>query len=157
MEKVRIWASVMCLSSVIGAFVIFLVPEGSVKKSVRIAVSVFLLLSLTVPLADADIFSSIEIPALERSDSLEEYSFTVDAYILNSGKQVVEQSIADCLDRICTQAYTTEIELHVNKQGAIELDAVQITLSGEDAEKKDAIKSEIGSLTGILPEVTVSS
>ena len=68
METIRSWAAMFCAASIVGAFVVFLLPEGNMKKPVQIALS-FLLLTVAVwPLSNQIDLSLPEMMEEEDAD-----------------------------------------------------------------------------------------
>ena len=63
MDAIKEWAIMLCTVSVGSAFVVFLIPDGNLKKSANIVITLFLLSIVILPVFGKDSFD-VEIPDL---------------------------------------------------------------------------------------------
>lgn len=157
MDSLKNWAAAFCVISVVCAFASFLVPKGSVKKAVNIVMTLFMLSVVIMPINH---FSLSELTALfdARADAQEEfddYAEELNDYLIESGKQVIKDHIAAELQGICNDAYSVYVDMEIRDDGNPFLTRIVITVSQNDAAKTIIIKSKIGSLTGVVPEVEI--
>lgn len=155
MDSLSNWATSFCVVSVICAFASFLVPSGSVKKTVSVVMSLFMLSVVVVPFTGFDLSDFTELLESDFgfSEEIDEYSDDLYEYLLDNGKRITRESIAAELDAICNDKYDIRIIMEINDDGNPELTDIIITVSKNDSVKTLIIKSKIGSLTGVVPEV----
>lgn len=153
LETLRTWAYMLCCASVLGGFAVFLVPEGGMKKSVNIVLSLVMLSIIVYPVTGDKVFS-LDLPNEPDDEKIiaEEYSDELNEYIITSGESVIKDEIELCLDEICAYDYEAQIDMSI-ENGEARLESVKIIISSGDASSIVLIKKKIGSLTGVVPEV----
>lgn len=150
----------LCTAAVIGAFVTFLAPEGSLKKAVNTIVSLVMLAVVIFPIAGDRVFAIDEIDELDKNIGPadfynEEYSNKMNEYILNSSEEVVRTQIDGILKEICDGEYRVNADLNINADGEVAIDSVTVEIDKTDAPKTAVIKAKTASLTGVVPEVKI--
>ena len=130
MDSLANWATTFCVVSVICAFASFLIPGGSVKKTVNVVMSLFMLSVVAVPFAGFD-FS--DIAGLFDSEfngiyEIDGYTEELTEYITENGKRVTKEIIDAELAAICDEKYDTKIRMEINDDGNPELTDIIITV-----------------------------
>ena len=154
METIRNWAAMFCAASLVGAFIVFLLPEGSMKKPVQIVLSFLLLIVAFWPLSEKLEFTFSELKEEIPMES-EDYSAHLNADISRSGQKLIEDEISGLLKEICAKSYTVHAEMKEDGDGNIALSKITITIAAEDSVRESLIQKRVGDLTGIVPEVEV--
>ena len=158
MDSIKEWAIMICTVSVGSAFVSFLIPDGNMKKSANIVISLFLLSVIILPVFGENLYN-LDIPEIpidsfpEEDDYLQDFN---DFYV-GGGELIVRQQIEDMLYDICSEKITTNISFDVDDYGNIRLSEIHIFILSADSGKVNIIKNKVGSLTGIVPEVIVEN
>lgn len=139
METVKQWAMTVAISSVAGAIVLMLAPDGTVKKSVRTAVSLFLIVVIISPfvkgieLSDFDIEFDTQYEQPDMSDTV---------------AQQMKAALAKKVDEILTECgiKSAQINIDVSVDGEnMTVDKIEIVAdSGDFATAENRIKTEIG-------------
>lgn len=143
MQLVRQWALTVAVSTVIGAVIHMLSPSGTAGKSVKTAVSLFMLLSMLLPFAESADFSDFAI----ESPETEKHADMSDA-IKNQMRTECEKQIREILEEYGINSADINIDININSENVMTVDKIEITVRNEEignieqAEKK--IKSEIG-------------
>lgn len=154
MEGIKTFSMIVCSASVCSAFIVFLVPEGNLKKTVNFAVSLFLMSVMIMPVFGKKSidFEFPDISAFEfsdKSDFLSEY----DNFIAENSKKVVEKEVSTVLADVCKDSFSVEVLMHKNENNEIVLEKIIICISENDNGNSAVIKNKIFNLTGMLPEV----
>lgn len=131
----------MCSAAVIGAIVTALIPSGSLEKSVKTVVSVFLLCCMILPffkenLASQRYLSTNFDEAIETEMALSsEISKETEKYLKLSIKEILQKNGISCDDVI--------IEMEV-KDESVEVSSVVIKTTADSEKVKSIIKHELG-------------
>lgn len=152
MEQIREWATILCISSVTSGILIFLIPEGRLKKTAEIVVSLFLMVSLV------SIFSGeFDFDKDKNNDfsvKTENYSVDFNDYLIEQSRSTVENLIVSELSGVCNNSFSVKTQWHVT-DNTVCMDGIEISVDEKDMSKINVIKSKIGALTGVIPEVSV--
>lgn len=138
METVKQWALAVTISAAAGGIVLILTPDGSVKKSVSAAVSLFLVISMLFPFLKGVDFSDfrIDLEAPEETDLSE----TVREQMRKSVEKEIRKILEECgitIEGIDIDITVDGEEMRINK--------IKITAQSGDIDKAlKRIKSEIG-------------
>lgn len=150
MELIKDWAVLLCVSSVTSGIIVFLIPDGKLRKTANIVISLFMLSVFT------SIFSSFNMPVIDNKSNIEpdieNYSSNVDDLLVAQSRKTSEEIINDCLDKICMFSYKTKTDWKINNN-EISLTHITVTISNGDYSRINLIKTKVGSLTGIIPKV----
>lgn len=131
----------MCSAAVIGAVVTALIPSGSLEKSVKTVVSVFLLCCMILPffkenLASQRYLSTNFDEAIETETALSsEISKETEKYLKLSIKEILQKKGISCDDVI--------IEMEV-KDESVKVSSVVIKTTANSEKVKSIIKQELG-------------
>ena len=152
MTEIKTWAVVLCVSLIVSSVVLFISPEGSMKKFLSYIISVYILTVVLLPLTNAD-FSKI-IGFSEEKNILpdEEYSVMLNEYIYDNSEKLLTDNIKQELDRICSEEYIVNVRMSENGN-QIKVESIEILISGIDVRNISMIRKITGELTGIIPKV----
>lgn len=158
MDGIREWAIMLCAVSVGSAFVVFLIPDGSLKKTANIVISLFMLSVVILPVFGEDSFD-IDVPNFsidefpDESDYLQDYN----EFFMTTSENVVKKQIDDILSEICSDKFTVYVDLKTDADGNAILSDIHITILPYDSTVVSVIKYEVGKLTGIVPKVMIKN
>ena len=158
MDSIKEWAIMLCTVAVGSAFIVFLVPDGNLKKSANIVITLFLLSIVILPVFGEDRFD-VSVPDLSIEDFPDEndYSQKINNFFITSTEFVVQQQIEGILTELCSDNFSVNPTVYTDTNGNIVLSDIHIFVQTTDSGKVNIIKSKIGSLTGIVPEVIVEN
>ena len=158
MDSIKEWAVMICAVSVGSAFVSFLIPDGNMKKSANVVISLFLLSMVILPVFGKNSYS-LKIPEISIDSFPEEDDYLQDFnnfYVANS-ELVIRQQIEDMLSDVCSENIRINVSSYIDEYGDIRLSEIHIFIPSTDSGKENIIKNKVGSLTGIIPEVIVEN
>lgn len=158
MNDIREWAIMLCSVSVGSAFVVFLIPDGNLNKSVNFVVSLSLLSIVIIPVCGKETVS-IDLPDIsvyELPDA-EEYQFKYSQFLIQHSENVVKNQVYDILDKICTEEYSVEVNVYTDTAGNIVISEIYIFLSQNDSMNSETVKSDVKKNTGIIPQVVIDN
>ncbi|MBQ8229044.1 MAG: hypothetical protein IJZ88_08550 [Clostridia bacterium] len=153
MDTIRLWISGLTVSAVVGAVVLVLAPEGSVGKSVKTMVSVF-------------IISSILLPLMKNKELQTDFDFAVgttaidDEKILDTVSASFEKKLARSVEDILLQngihTHQVSIDIKTNKD-EISVEKVSVELEKESSDKTEEAKTLLNDRLQISAEVYVKN
>ena len=154
MDGIKTLSMIICSASVCSAFVVFLIPEGNIKKMVNFAVSLFLMSVMIMPVFGKNPidFEFPDISAYEfydKSDYLSEY----DNFVTENSKNVVKNEVSASLEDVCKDSFSVDVVMNKNENGDFVLGKIIINLSENDIGNTAIIKNKVFNLTGMIPEV----
>lgn len=152
MDKIQDWAVLLCISSVISGMLVFLVPDGKLRKTANIVISVFLLTACVSLFSDKTLLG-IDFDT-DLSVNAEIYTENINEYLIEQSKKTTEDLIADELKSICSYPYAVDTQWNATNNN-ISLIGVTVAVSSADVSRISGIKTKIGALTGIVPEVSI--
>ena len=154
MEGIKTFTKIICSASVCSAFIVFLIPEGNMKKTVNFAVSLFLMSVMVMPVFGKDTFN-FEIPdisAYEFSDN-SAFLYEYNDFITENSKKVIEREVCSVLEDICKDSFLAEVVMDNKENHEIVLEKIIIIIGKNDIGNTAIIKNKIFNLTGLIPEV----
>lgn len=158
MGVIKEWAIMLCSVSVGCAFIVLLIPEGNLKKSANIVITLFMLSVVILPVFGEDGFD-VTIPELSIDDFPDENDYMKDFndFFITSGEFVVRQQIEDMLADICSENFSVNVTVYTDTNGDIALSDIHIFVQTSDSGKVSIIKNKVGKLAGVVPEVIVEN
>ncbi|MCQ2480048.1 MAG: stage III sporulation protein AF [Clostridia bacterium] len=142
MDTVHSWAVGLCAAAVIGAVVTALIPSGSLEKSVKTVVSVFLICAMILPFLKENLASQRYISInFDESDETQkalsaEVGRETEKYLKNSIEEILQKNGISCKDVV--------IEIEV-KDESVSVSKVTVKAPSAEGEKvKKIIKQELG-------------
>ena len=154
MEGIKTLSMIICSASVCSAFIVFLVPDGNMKKIVNFAVSLFLMSVMIMPVFGKNSidfeFSDIAVYEFyDNSDFLSEY----DCFLTENSKNVVKSEVSAVLADVCKGSFSVDVVMNKNENNEIVIEKIAIYISEIDIVNAAIIKNKIFNLTGLIPEV----
>lgn len=158
MNEIKNIAIIFCVSAVVSAIAVFLVPDGATKKIYSQIISLFMTSVLIAPLFSTDFsgLGPLNDENIVSDDKEEEYSIMLNEYMLDSGEQIVKQQVDTCVKEICRYGFRTEIAFGIDSSGAAALESVIVYIDAKDAAYSRTIKNRVSEITGIIPEVKIN-
>lgn len=151
MDNIKQWAITLCIICIASGVLRFLLPDGTVKKCAEVAFAVLLILSI-ISILNNDVFSDINIDYSE--DVILPYSNGLNTYVEDMAEDEVVNIIKNSLDTVCNTDYHIDVSWE-NYNSTYQLTTISVTVYPEDENSIDEIKSTVGSLTGVIPEVKI--
>lgn len=127
------------------------------KKAMHFVLSLFMLAVAVYPIAGEKILSGITAGihnGIEESDS-SVFKEKSEEYLLNSAENMVTEQVNGILSELCQYEYHTEITVSLTDSGEVQLNHISVVIEKGDSSAIVLIKTRIGSLTGLVPEVQI--
>lgn len=156
MDGIKEWAIMLCTVSVGSAFVVFLIPDGNLKKTANVVITLFLLSVVILPIFGNDSFD-IDVPEISIDDFPDEYDYLQDfsEFFISHSENVARQQITDILSEICSDKFNIHVNVNADADGNAVLSDIHITILPSDSASVGVIKYEVGRITGIVPKVMI--
>lgn len=156
MNGIREWAIILCSVSIGSAFIVFLIPDGSMKKSVNFVVSLFLFSVVILPVCGKESLD-IELPeiSIDEFPDEEDYMLEYSQFLMQSSENIVEKQILKILNELCKSDFSVNVSMKSDSNGDFVLSEIQITVSQEDSNLIETIKSQVKNLSGMIPQVVI--
>lgn len=145
MDTVKQWVLVVVIAAAAGTIVLILSPDGNINKSVRTAISLFLIVSMIMPFSkgiDLDLSNIISESDVEQPD--------MNDAIIEQMKMVLTDEIQKILTENGIKAEEINIDMNI-KENEIAVNQIEITAHGSEninkAEKR--IREETGATVKI--------
>lgn len=140
METVKQWALTVAVSAVAGAIILMLSPDGALNKSVRTAVSLFLIVAMLSPFVKGVDFSDFDI----LTEGEYEQPDLTDA-VAEQMKQALQAKITEILADCGIKPIAVNIDISVDGEN-MTIENIKIILenSGDIATAENRLKAELG-------------
>lgn len=143
MDTVRQWALTVCVCAVVGAIVCMLSPKGTMGKSVKVSVSLFMLIALLSPFTKGIDFSDFVVEPLPENNSSD-----ISETITEEMTIALETKITEILARYGIKAESIDIDISIDSENNMTVERLKIFVSDTDSEALEnarrAVKDEIG-------------
>lgn len=133
-----------------GAVVLLLAPDGSLNKSVRTAVSLFMMTALLSPFvknADFSEFFSIDSEQLEQVDMTEA--------VKQQMRQAVEEKITAILKECGIKPKEINIDISIDGENNLRIEGMSVTVMPADTESIITAENRIKAQTGADVKIEV--
>lgn len=143
MDGIKQWVLSISISAVVGAIILMLSPGGATDRSVKTAVSLFLMASLMSPFIKNVDLSLPEIESLEPSDEAEQSDF--NQAVADQFKAAVETKINEILTQCGINEGHINIDITVDgEEMKIEKAEIFASGGGDFRQAQKRIESELG-------------
>lgn len=137
MDYVKAWIISVCGAMLAAAVFKILLSDSTLKKSVNVFLSVFILFYTVIPLQNYIRNSKFQ------SQGFENYTFEYEEAISDSYKKIIEESIKNICTELGTSLRSIDIKSSVDADGYMVVESIDISVNTNDTSEKEKIKSEI--------------
>ncbi len=153
METLRQWVILLCTAAVTSGILTFIIPDGKIRKSTNIVFYLFMLTVLISIFSSDKLFDiNFDIP----DDNINLYEYDFDSFVQQNANDIVISEIEEVLYGICSEEFSVNVTWERN-ENVYTLQKTEITVSPADFDSIGTIKSKVGSLTGVIPEVVLKN
>lgn len=145
MGNLKVWILSICISSVVGGIFYVLVPDGSLGKTVKVVITVFLLSCVILPFSRNKIDFSVDDFSI---DTENKYSEILQNNITDKMKEIITENISSILKKRKCEFETIEITTDKNENSDIYIKEITIKLPKKYLGYSYNIKQEIMYKTG---------
>ena len=155
MENFKMYAIYFCISMIISAVVIFIIPEGPTKKLYMHIISIFIFAVILFPVKNLKIgeFKAFQSGEYAKIIDSEEYSLMFDEYIYDSFENEIKNQVKQVLNNFGLEKYDINLVLNKTSEESYVLKRIVITINQDDMRFISSIRTNVSKITGIIPEV----
>lgn len=138
MESLKSWAISICVFSIVLLFYRMLFPNGNLKKTGEIVISIFLLFMMIQPFTNLQTDAETLLPQTQWEDF---YDSGQTAYYTAA----LESAVADSLAKIGVQTEQVDAKAVLDEEHYLVLSALELTVSAEisDTEIKAHLENDL--------------
>lgn len=137
MDYVKAWIISVCGAMLAAAVFKILLSDSTLKKSVNVFLSVFILFYTVIPLQNYIKNSEFQ------SHGFENYTFEYEEALSDSYKKIIEESIKNVCTELGTSLRSIYIKSSVDADGYMVVESIDISVNTNGTSEKEKIKSEI--------------
>ncbi len=149
MDEIKNWGLMLVFVSAGCMIYYFLLPSGSVSKTVKSVLSVIILGVICMPVFN--VLFSLSDFSFDFSEAPEMENF--DEMIKESAEKAVENIIHETVTKYTSQEYKTEIIIDITEDDSINIKKVNIIFNKRPAHEKD-IREELKEKLNIMPDIS---
>lgn len=143
MESLKIWIISLCSATVISSIFKSLIENSTLKKTVNIFLSLFVLFYTIIPIAKI----SFNTPA-----DIDESTDNFNAYYIDGYENIIKLSIENECERLSVKMNDFQIKSSLDNDNNIVIEELKVVIN--DSSKADELKEQIKKNLGY--EVTVN-
>ncbi len=146
MDGLRQWALCLIIGGAAGTFAMALSPKGSMDKTLRAVIGIFIVAVICAPLArleNADEF----LPVFAENDCADVFEETekLNEYILSAYEETVKNEIETVAAEYGISPDKAEIEMHIDNDYCIIIQKIEVEISnGNSDEFSLALQKRLG-------------
>ena len=152
MNEIKQWSLGITISAIVGAIILFISPEGSTKKLVRAAVSLFLMCAILSPfLSGADpieLINGIELPEIQSNESA---NGEASDYIENQ----IKEKISGILEECGIKNADIRISINIENGNEMKIESVQIYAEKTYENNFENAEKDLNNQLGIKTKIEV--
>lgn len=152
MGFVKAWVLRIVIASISGIVVLVLNPKGSAEKSIRTAVSLFILCSFVSPF-----LTEIKIPDFE-NNSVVTTTFDKeksDEIILAQMRSEISSKLTDVLLKEGVSPESINVDIKLNEDDEVVVEGAVIVIDSNDSDSSQKLKNTVYSELGLNVEIEV--
>lgn len=154
MDALRQWALCLIIAAAAGTFVISVSPRGSMDKTVRAVVGIFVVAAICSPLADL-IKSDFTVEAMadyeyEADDGAED----LQEYMLSVCREAAEEKIISAAEESGVSVEEIFINADIDADNCIIIHGITVTVSAETSDKSAGFSAILEETLGVPVTVT---
>lgn len=154
MDAFRQWALCIIIAAAAGTFACVISPKGSLDKTVRAVVGIFVVASICAPLSQLKNIESADYK-FAVSDYDEDITDSLSEYTLSACKSAVENEILSCAATYGIGVESMTVDAYIDKENCIIIQNIHVETHREDENKISGFSSEIEAKLGL--HVTVNA
>ncbi|MGN0546104.1 MAG: stage III sporulation protein AF [Acutalibacteraceae bacterium] len=140
MDALKSWAVSLIAAAAAGTFAMIVSPRGSMDKTIRAVVGIFVVAAIFSPLTelkkDGKNFFEKEAFAFEEENEADEM---LSDYLLTACKNAVNSEIEKAADELSIPSYQSEIDAYVDDDNCIIIQNITINIPAEYIDKSEKL------------------
>ena len=155
MAELTEWAGAVCAAAVICAVSEILLPDGSVAKTVKFVLGLFLIVSVMLPLVNMLRSCTFDFKNIKIPESKTDIVQKTDNLSMTYGKSIIQKLVTDCLDENSIRYEKTDVIMDSSDGKSIDIIRVCIYIRADERNSLAEIQRLVKEKTGITPDVYV--
>lgn len=156
MDALKSWAVSVIAAAVAGTFAMIVSPRGSMDKTIRAVVGIFVVAAIFSPLTelkkDGNSFFEKEAFAFEEENKADE---KLGDYLLTACKNAVNSEIEKAADELNIPDFQSEINAYVDDENCIIIQSITIYIPAEHIDKAEKLSDRASERIGAPVTVNV--
>ena len=149
MDALKSWAVSLIAAAVAGTFAMIVSPRGSMDKTIRAVIGIFVVAAIFSPLTelknDGKNFFEKEAFAFEEEKEADE---NLNEYLLSACKNAVNSEIKKAADELNIPSHQSEIEAYVDDENCIIIQSITIQIPAEYIGKAEKLSENAAERIG---------
>ncbi len=146
MDVLRQWALCLIIAGAAGTFAMALSPKGSMDKTLRAVIGIFIVAVICAPLASLENVDDI-LPAFAETDYADAFNETekLNEYILSAYEETVKKEIETVAEEYGISPDKAEVDMYIDDDYCIIIQKIEVQiLSGNSDEFSLALQKRLG-------------
>ncbi len=156
MGEVQQWAWSLCLLILISTILQYVMPGGTMQRSMKLVLGGFVVLGMIQPAASLAQSADWSVSIAVDDTTAEHYLEQANDRILSQARANVSAVIAEKLTQLGVQAENITVEMDTDADNCIVIDKAVIGLHASDADKAEQLRQAVWSSLGIQTEVVIN-
>lgn len=154
MEVFRQWAVSLIIAGISGTVISLLSPRGSMEKTLRAVIGIFIVSAVVSPLSELAEKDSI-FPAFANENIRVSTDDRLGEYILEMCEDTVGRVISETAEEHGIKKFGVDADMHTDEYNCIIIHRICITIPSSEAAKRHELSAELEKKLGV--PVTVNS
>lgn len=147
MDALKSWAVSVIISALAGTVVSLLMPKGSMEKTMRSVIGVFMVAAVCLPLAQINIEN--EAQAVFSASGFEENNAQeIQAFLASEYESTVKEVICSAAKETGVTDYEVIADISYDENGCIIIHEIAVELGEDNSVSKDAFEALVNERLG---------
>lgn len=139
MAVLKSWALCVIISALAGTVISLLMPKGSMEKTMRAVVGVFMVSSVCLPLVRLNVTEEIEA-VFSASDFGENYAENMGDYVVSEYENTIKEAVESAALESGVSDYEIVADVSSDKNGCIIIHEITVKTEDENVESIAALE-----------------
>ncbi len=148
MDALKSWAISVIISAVAGSVISLLMQKGSMEKTMRAVIGVFMVSAVCMPLAQIN-FSSEAGQAFLPVNTVENNADDIKEYMLDVCKNAVESAVDSVAKEMGVSDYKVIADVSCDENGCIIIHEITVEIESGNMDSKDAFETVLNQKLGV--------
>lgn len=156
-SAIKTMTAAICGTMIITGIFMMMVPSAGQSKILRLAVSLFFLLSLAAPLAGSHAQWDIDLENwIEQGESVTDFRSLTETQLLRDFRRRLEEQALLILQEENIEPLNLEFSIHIDDQSRISITGLELLLDEKDADRSAGAIARLNEAFGLTVTLTLS-
>lgn len=156
MAAVQQWSWSLCLLVLISTIIQYVLPSGTMERSMKLVLGGFVVLGMIVPITKMVQSADWDFTLETNTAATDSYLEQINEEILTQAQANVTAVIAENLQQMGVQPENIAVVMDTNEDNCIVIEKAVIRIAVSDAKKAEQIRETLQSTLGIQAEVVIN-